>query len=209
MGTMLKELRYSLYLTTHPFKGFWEIKHENRGSLRTAVFWLAAYTLLSVLSGFCTAYLFNQDGGVNFNVYKSVATTLALFFLWCISNWCHASLYDGEGKFVDIVKATAYALIPLVLVNIILIPMSYALVLAEASFYTMLTNLGYVWMAFLLFSGTLVTHQYTFGKTVLMIIFILLGMCMIAYIALLFFNLIQQMSGFVVTFWTELKLRMG
>ena len=73
----------------------------------------------------------------------------------------------------------------------------------------MLTNLGYVWMAFLLFSGTLVTHQYTFGKTVLMIIFILLGMCMIAYIALLFFNLIQQMSGFVVTFWTELKLRMG
>ena len=31
MGTMLKELRYSLYLTTHPFKGFWEIKHENRG----------------------------------------------------------------------------------------------------------------------------------------------------------------------------------
>ena len=79
MGTMLKELRYSLYLTTHPFKGFWEIKHENRGSLRTAVFWLAAYTLLSVLSGFCTAYLFNQDGGVNFNVYKSVATTLALF----------------------------------------------------------------------------------------------------------------------------------
>ena len=65
MGTMLKELRYSLYLTTHPFKGFWEIKHENRGSLRTAVFWLAAYTLLSVLSGFCTAYLFNQDGGVN------------------------------------------------------------------------------------------------------------------------------------------------
>ena len=44
MGTMLKELRYSLYLTTHPFKGFWEIKHENRGSLRTAVFWLAAYT---------------------------------------------------------------------------------------------------------------------------------------------------------------------
>jgi len=54
-----------------------------------------------------------------------------------------------------------------------------------------------------------VTHQYTFGKTVLMIIFILLGMCMMAYIALLFFNLIQQMSGFVVTFWTELKLRMG
>lgn len=207
MSALLKELRYSLYLIVHPFKGFWEIKHERKGSLRTAVLWLILYVLTTVLSGFCTAYLFNPGGGVNFNVYQSVATTLCLFFLWCIASWCLTSLYDGEGKFIDIVKATAYALIPLVLIHVILVPLSYALILTEASFYTMLVNIGYVWMAFLLFSGTLVTHQYTFGKTVLMIIFIILGMCMIAYIALLFFNLIQQMSGFVVTFWSELKLR--
>ena len=91
----------------------------------------------------------------------------------------------------------------------ILIPLSYMLVLTEASFYTMLVNIGYVWMAFLLFTGTLVTHQYTFAKSVLMIVFILLGMCMMAYIALLFFNLIQQMSGFFVTLWAELKLRLS
>ena len=113
MSALLKELRYSLYLIVHPFKGFWEIKHERKGSLRTAVLWLILYVLTTVLSGFCTAYLFNPGGGVNFNVYQSVATTLCLFFLWCIASWCLTSLYDGEGKFIDIVKATAYALIPL------------------------------------------------------------------------------------------------
>lgn len=118
-------------------------------------------------------------------------------------------MYDGEGRFTDILKATAYALVPVTLIQCILIPLSYMLVLTEASFYTMLVNIGYVWMAFLLFTGTLVTHQYTFAKSVLMIVFILLGMCMMAYIALLFFNLIQQMSGFFVTLWAELKLRLS
>ena len=75
MSALLKELRYSLYLIVHPFKGFWEIKHERKGSLRTAVLWLILYVLTTVLSGFCTAYLFNPGGGVNFNVYQSVATT--------------------------------------------------------------------------------------------------------------------------------------
>ena len=40
-------------------------------------------------------------------------------------------------------------------------------------------------------------------------IFILLGMCMIAYIALLFFNLIQQMSGFVVHFLDRAEAQDG
>lgn len=60
MSALLKELRYSLYLIVHPFKGFWEIKHERKGSLRTAVLWLILYVLTTVLSGFCTAYLFNR-----------------------------------------------------------------------------------------------------------------------------------------------------
>ena len=125
MGTLLKELRYSLYVTVHPFKGYWEIKHERKGSLRTAGILLTLYILVSVLSGYCTSYLFNPAGGVNFSIYKSVATTLGLFFLWCIASWCLTSLYDGEGRFTDILKATAYALVPVTLIQCILIPLSY------------------------------------------------------------------------------------
>lgn len=51
MGTLLKELRYSLYVTVHPFKGYWEIKHERKGSLRTAGILLT----LTSLSPFCPA----------------------------------------------------------------------------------------------------------------------------------------------------------
>ena len=84
-------------MTTHPFKGFLEIKHENRGSLHGSGLLARGVYLAFGSVGLLHGLSFNQDGGVNFNVYKSVATTLALFFLWCISNWCPMSLYDGEG----------------------------------------------------------------------------------------------------------------
>lgn len=209
MSQLAKELKYSLYLTVHPFKGFWEIKHEKQGSLKTGSILLTLFILLSIAKEFYTGYLFNTTGGLNFNIYQSVGTTLLLFFLWCISNWCLTSLFDGEGTFKDICTATAYALVPMIIIQLILIPLSNMIALQEASFYTAILNLGLIWSGFLIFTGTLVTHQYSVKKTVLIMICTIFGMCIMSYIILLFFNLIQQIAGFASTFWKELMLRMS
>ena len=55
-----QEFKYAFYLIVHPFKGFWEIKHENKGNVKMATAFLLLYLLLSVLSGFYTGYLFNS-----------------------------------------------------------------------------------------------------------------------------------------------------
>ena len=56
--------------------------------------------------------------------------------------------------------------------------------------------------------GMLTTHQYFFGKTVVISIFTVFGMCIMAYIGLLFFDLLQQLIGFVSTVMQEIALRM-
>ena len=93
------------------------------------------------------------------------------------------------------------------LTQLLLIPLSHMLSLREAAIYSFLYTLGTLWTAFLLFASTLVTHQYTMFKTLLMIVCIILGMCILAYIALLFFNLIGQMSGFVEVLVKEIPNR--
>ena len=209
MRKTLSEIRYAFYLTVHPFKGFWGIKHENAGSIGTALLLLAFFVIASVASGFYGGYLFNPEGGIQYDLYKQVAIILLVYLLWCIANWCLTSLFDGEGTFKDICRFTAYALLPLSLIQLILIPLSHALILEESSFYQMLTALGMLWTGLLLFIGTVTTHQYTVAKTILIVLISLLGMCIILYIMLLFFNLIQQIIGFAVTFWRELSLRMS
>lgn len=202
-----KELKYAFYLTVHPFKGFWEIKNEAAGSLRTAFVLLAAFLLSTLANGLYAGYIFNPSGGVSYNVPKNIAIVLVLYFGWCISNWCLTCLFDGEGGFRDILRATAYALLPMTLTQLLLIPLSHTLSLREAAIYSFLYALGTLWTAFLLFASTLVTHQYTMFKTLLMIVCIILGMCILAYIALLFFNLIGQMSGFVEVLVKEIQNR--
>ena len=62
-----RELRYALWLTVHPFKGFWEIKKEGRGSARTATLFLLCYLLVTALSGLYTGYLFREEDVLDFS----------------------------------------------------------------------------------------------------------------------------------------------
>lgn len=209
MNRFWPQLKYSLYLTVHPFKGFWGIKHEKQGSIKMSAGLLVFFILTSVLEGLYGGFLFNQNGGINYNVYRSVAIILLTYLLWCIANWCLTSLFDGEGTFKDICKYTSYSLIPLSIVQLILLILSHTLALQESSFYTLILNMGMIWTGLLLFIGTVVTHQYTVLKSVVITIVTLLGMCIIIYIMLLFFYLIQQILGFIVTFWSESSLRLS
>ena len=207
MKKFWEEIKYGFYIATHPFKGFWDIKYEGQGSVRAACFLLVLYILLSVVSGYMTGYLFNPYPSGEFQALKQIFMILALFFCYCIANWGLTCLFDGEGSFKDIYRATGYALLPLIIGQVLLIPLSNFFVNSEAAFYTTINSFAIIWAAFLLLVSILMTHDYSLRKGLLMVVCIIFGMCMIAYVALLFFNLIQQMAGFVMTLFTEFSAR--
>jgi len=208
LRSLWQELKYSFYLVVHPFNGYWEIKHEKRGSLKTAMVLLLFFILTSVADGFYLGYLFSgPDGGVDYNIYKSVAMILLVYILWCITNWCLTSLFDGEGSFYDICVATSYSMVPLILMNVLLIVLSHFLTLNEESMYLLVQGFCYLWFGMLLFLSALVTHQYSFTKTIAIVICTVLGMCIIMYIALLFINLLQQMVSFGAVLYHEWTMR--
>lgn len=209
MRQTLLELKYAIYLIRHPFKGFWDIKYEKKGSLKTAVLLLIMAIGTKILSILYTGYLFGGKKSVSYNLLNTIVTFLLLYFLWCISNWCLTCLSDGKGTFKDICIAAAYALVPFILIRLFLIPVSNLLVLREQVFYNMLSNLAYIWVGFLLVTGVLVTHQFTLTRTVVMVLFTLAGMAAIGFLIILFFNLIQQVLGFVSIVMDEILLRLS
>lgn len=202
-------LRYSLFVDVHPFKGFWELKSERIGDSRVATIFLAVLCLATVLSKQYTAYLFRTTPADEVNIFKEVALVLALFFGWVVANWCLTTLFDGEGTMRDIYIATAYALVPYTVATLALIPVSYLFSQNEAALYNGILMIVMIWTALLMLCSVLVTHQYALGKTLLMIACIILCMCMFAYIFLLFFNLIQQVRGFIVNLEKEIVLRVS
>ena len=203
-----EELKFGVYLMAHPFKGFWGLKFEKRGTVKAAIVYLLLFCFSSIASGLFTGYLFNLDGGLNYNLYENFFLILLLFFLWCIGNWCLTSLFDGTGTFRDIFIATSFSLLPYSFVQLLLIPLSHVLAQTETSFYQMIMMIGIIWTAGLLCCSVIVTHQYSLLKSLLTIVCTLLSMCVIAYILLLFFHLIEQIYAFVVIFWREWTLRL-
>lgn len=212
MGTvlsqMLKGFRYSLYLIFHPFKGFWDLKHEKKGNVYSAWLIVALLSVLLILRRQFTGFILNFNKQNEMNVFVEILSVLAPLGLWCLSNWCITTLVDGEGSFKDIFITTSYALTPLVLINIPMLLLSNVMIVEETVFYTVLDALSILWAGLLILIGIMTVHQFTMPKTIATIAVAVVGMVIILFLILLFVSIIQQIVSFVDLLWTEMTMRM-
>lgn len=205
--SFLKDIKYLLHVANHPFDGFWDLKYENKGKLRIAVFMVFVVTVTMILKRQYVGYVVNYNYPLSLNSINELKYIVLPFLLWCIANWSLTTLMDGEGKFIEIIIATGYAMLPLVMVNIPNILLSNVITLREASFYYLLDSFALLWFLWLLFIGTMIVHQYTVTKTITTMLLTLVVMGIIIFLGLLFFNLIQQVISFIYTIYQELSLR--
>lgn len=201
----VREIKYGLHVIFHPFDGFWDLKKERRGSLAAALTFVAIVIMLSTFEKQTTGFLFNSVRLKDVNVVVDILTVTMVYVLWCVANWCLTSLMDGEGTMKDIFTAMGYALVPMILVRIPMIILSLGITIEEGTFYYVLNAFSYIWTGILVFFGTMITHQYSFKKTVLTCICTVIGMGIIMFIGLLFFNVIQQMITFFTTIYKEIR----
>ncbi len=203
------DLKYSFHVITHPLDGFWDLKHEKRGRAYIAVFFLVMYVITGILNKQFNNYTFNtyKVFPENINIIGSFVSTFLVVVIWVAANWGLTTLFDGEGSMKDVFLYTGYSMLPLVLSQILLIPLTNVLTVNEATIVTLVTVLGYGWTAILLYTGTMTTHQYSGGKTFIIILAILLGMVIIVFLSVLFFFLVQEIWNFIYTIYRELELR--
>ncbi|MBQ8639896.1 MAG: YIP1 family protein [Lachnospiraceae bacterium] len=203
----VKTLTYVFHVIFHPFDGFWDLKKEKRGSLAAAFTFVFLTIATLTIEKQNTGFLFNPNRLQDLNVVVDIVTVLLLYVLWVVANWCLTSLMDGEGTMKDIAMATGYAIFPVILIRLPMVLMSHAITMDEGSFYHVFMAVSYIWAGFLLFCSTMITHQYSIGKTLVTIVLTIVGMAIIMFIGLLFFSVIQQMLGFGTTIYTELRFR--
>ena len=204
--TFKQEVLYAFHLFSHPFDGFWDLKHEKRGSVRGAVFWLVMAVLTFTYQSIGQSYLFNPTGTTS-SVFVQAISILMPVFLWVTSNWCLTTLFDGEGSFKDIFIASCYSLTPLPLLIIPSVLLTHIFTLNEVGIVSLLVTLAWVWVGILVFSGMMITHGYSLFKNLITCLATIIGAAFIMFIALLFTGLLQKIVGFVSSIVTELSYR--
>ncbi len=202
----VEELLYVFHLIFHPFDGFWDLKHEKRGSVRAAL----TFMILTIASFFYQAigqgYSFNPRGDYSTVFIQVIGITVPVV-LFCVGNWCLTTLFDGEGSFKDIFIATAYSLAPLPLFVIISTILTNVMTSSEGSMVNLIVSIGWIWVIFLVFFGTMVTHDYTMGKNFITILGTIVAMAIIIFVIVLFSALVIKMVSFVLAIITEIANR--
>ncbi len=205
--TYWQELLYAFHLIFHPFDGFWDLKHEKRGSVRAGTTILALSIFAFYYNSIGRGYVLNPTGEYS-TIFAQAGSVLLPLALWVVANWCLTTLFEGEGSLKDVYVATCYALFPMVLTLIPATLFSNVVLSSETGIISLIINIGYVWTFMLIFFGAQVTHDYTLGKNLIMTICTIVGMAVVMFIGILFTSLIGNMVSFVTNIIVEVQYRL-
>ena len=71
----------------------------------------------------------------------------------------------------------------------------------------MITTIAFIWVALLLFFGTMITHDYSLFKNLITIVGTVVAMAFIVFLVLLFSMLLAKLVGLVSNIITEIQYR--
>ena len=202
-----ESLKYSLYVLTHPFDGFWDLIHEKRGSMAAAHTLLILTFLTNLWSMRFTNFMFNDVRWERINIWQQVLGILAPLLIYCLANWCLTTLFDGKGRLRDIYMGMCYSLTPyIILVNPVTI-ISNFVTDEEGAFLAYFQGLALIWAAVWILISVMQIHDYSLFKAIMAIAFSAVGMMIIVFLIMLFFSLVSDAVAFFISIGKEILFR--
>ena len=205
--TFGQEIAYGFHVILHPFDGFWDLKHEKRGSVRGAIFFILLAIATFYYQAIGQGYLLDPFASLA-SVWGQIFGVLVPLFLFVLANWCLTTLFEGEGSFKDIFVACSYSLLPIPLLVIPTTIYSNFCITTETDIIGFISTFAFIWLGLLVFFGTMVTHDYSMGKNVITVLGTVVGMVFIMFLAVLFTTLVGKIVGLITNIVDEIQYRL-
>ena len=201
-------MKFAFYILRHPFDGFWEMKNEKKGSLKTANILLLLLLFATIFNRQVRGFIFNSQYNVPLDIFYEIRVIVLPVVLFCVANWAITTFLDGKGTMKEIYLVICYSLLPLIIFNIATPIISNFLSLNEETYLEIIELTGVVWACLMIYIGIQVIHEYSAGKMVVNLILTACSAAIVVFIALLFFSLMQEIGSFIYSVYRELSLRM-
>lgn len=201
-------VKFPWYIVTHPIEGFYDMKYEKAGRLRVPLFFLLCTGIVKIINLLYAGFVVNTFNPRFMNSIMQLLYAIVPLLLFCVANWSITTLVDGKGKFKEIVMVVGYATFPYLIITVISTIYSNYITPDEAAFYYFFRALAMGILLLLIFTGTMVIHEFSVKREVVTVILTIVAMGVIIFIGLLFFSVIQQIYGFIYAIFKEITLRL-
>lgn len=204
----LTQGQFVKHVILHPFEGFEDLRWKKKGSMKIALVVLVLLFFQQIAYSRLYGFQYYSDYDKIFNIIPYIFRSFVLFGLWVVANWAMCTLFDGEGSMKNIFIYSAYALIPYIAGYLIGTLLSHILIKDEYIFIQAFEIIGTCWSFILVLSAIKAVHQFSFGKTVALILLTLVAMIAMLFLLILLLTLFQQVIIFVLSIYTELSYRL-
>lgn len=203
----LNKRQFVKHVVMHPFEGFEDLRWKKQGSMGIAFALVCLLFFQQIAYNRMYGFQYYSAYDKIFNIIPYIFKSFIIFFTWVVANWAMCTLFDGEGTMKNIFVNSAYALIPYIAGYLIGTVMSHFLIRDEYVFIQAIEIIGTCWSFVLLISGIKAVHQFTFGKTIALMLLTLVAMVAILFLLVLLLTLFQQVLIFIFSVYTELAYR--
>ncbi|MBQ8292894.1 MAG: YIP1 family protein [Bacilli bacterium] len=200
-------VKFPLRIMSHPVQAYTEFKEDKKAKMSVAIMMLIIASVVSMIQYVYTGPVLNTNDPTKFNSLTTVIYTMCPVIILSVANWSITTLMNGKGKMGEIFMMGCYSYFPVIVCGIIGVIASNFVTEDEAMLVTLVYIIGYALMAYMIFMGLICLHEYGIIKTFATIILTALATCVIAFVALLIFDLSQQIYGFVYSLYKEIVTR--
>ena len=204
----LTQNQFVKHVVMHPFEGFEDLRWKKSGSMVIATVIVALLFFQQLAYDRLYGFQYYVDYDKVFNIIPYIFRSFGLFLLYVVCNWAMCTLFDGEGSLKNIYIVTAYALIPYIAGSLLGTFLSHILIIDEQIFIETVEIIGLAWSVVLFISAMKAVHQFTFGKTIALILLTAVAMLACVFLLVLLLTLFQQVLIFIFTIYTELSYRL-
>lgn len=208
MTDLLKSLKYTFTIYSHPFEGFWFMKAGKRATPKTGFVILILLLVTTSIRIYTTGYILSSISLTNFSVWLMMLVIIGIVLLYCIANWALTTLLDSKGTFGEIFTSLMYSVTPIVIMNLPMTLLSNLVSYEGIPFYNFLNVITFAWSLFLLLAANHSVHDFSMTKSVFTFLLTVIFMLIIIVIGILFVNLCQQVYVWVAAIVQEIAYRL-
>ena len=205
--TILKQVGWCFNMMRNPFDCSYGIKKEKRSSLAAAAIIVVLFFILQVANKYFSGFLFKTVREGEYELLRDAALTFGAFLLLTVCCYLVCTIKDGEARFRDIVIGGAAALTPMLIALPIRLVLSRVVTFNEQFFLTLLDVVAYGFTGILIVLAIMYLNDYTFKKTIAIIVITLFTVLVTVALLFVVYVLIGQLIDFVSSIYGEVVYR--
>ena len=200
-------IKLPAYILAHPLKGFEEFKRYKKGKMSVALLFVVLTIFVNILKFQYDGFLVNDNNIKDLNTVAQIAYVAGAVVVVTIGNWAVTTLFDGKGNMKEIFMMICYSFFPVMLIGFFNIILSNYVTKDESQFILILNIVAWSLTGYMALTGLIGIHEYGLGKMLWSVFTTIVATAIIVFIALLLFNLAEQIYAFFYSLYEEIATR--